>query len=171
MLVIYATAGLITLVSVIVKILVDQDHKHKLELMEAKKQSQLALEGQRYEKIKEIMTDGLISDQPAALEALKPLVELIAEQIRGDSGLKLKELEHKHKLELVEAQNGPLKSWMRELTSMRIDLNNKLMTIDEFERAVDKFSESTEKVFGVSIQKALPVAEESRALPESTNSQ
>jgi hypothetical protein len=146
---------------------------YQLKLIEAKKQSQLALEGQRYEKIREILTEGVIDGQPAAMEALKPLVEVIADQMRGEAGLELKELEREHELALAKTQTKPLDSWLEKLENARKACTNSFgeFNSEAYELIVDKMTESTQIVFGNSLQQTLPVAEEKKTLPESTNGQ
>ncbi len=144
---------------------------HQLKLIEAKKQSQLALEGQRYEKIREILTEGVIDGQPAAMEALKPLVEVIAEQLRGEAGLELQELEREHELALVEARNQPFADFLKELRDARKACTPLWDRLDKgaYQLVVNQMTEATMKVFGDSLQQILPANEEKKALPESTN--
>lgn len=145
------------------------DNRHEIKVLEAEKQSQLALDGQRYEKIREILTDGVVDGQPAALEALKPLVEVMASQMQSKEMLELKRLEFKHQLALAEAPNQPFKDWMEEFSELRTNLVENEIDIEQFQSIVQTMTTSTEKVFGVSLQVTLPVTEEKKVLPESTN--
>ncbi len=154
-------AGLLGLVFGI-KIL---DGRRELKVIEAEKQSQLAIDAQRYDKIREIMTDSLIDGQPAAIEALKPLVEVIASQMQGKEALKIKQLEHKQQIALVEARNQPFRIWMDKLNSLRCNLAYREIDGDEFESCVRIMAESTERIFGISLQMTA-TAGETKALPE-----
>lgn len=137
-------------------------NKHELKVIEAKKQSQLAIDAQRYEKIREIMADSIVDGQPAALEVLKPLVEVIAAQMQGEEALELKKLEHKQQLALIEAQNEPFRAWMQKLK----ELNSSVSSNSGYEKCVNVAAEATKKIFGDSFQQALP-APGKKALPES----
>lgn len=138
------------------------NNRQELKVIEAKKQSQLAIDAQRYEKIREIMTDSIIDGQPVAVEALKPLVEVIANQMQGMDVRELKELEQKHELELIEAQNEPFRAWMQKL----LELDRSCQSISAYERCVKVTAEATKQIFGDSFQQALPAPTDKKALPE-----
>lgn len=147
--------------------------RHELNVIEAQKQSQLALDGQRYEKIREILTESIIDGQPAALEALKPLIEVVASQMQGKETVELKQLEHKQQLSLIEAKNEPFSCWMGELSQLRKALAKGEkwqggLSLKEFETCVQTMAASTERVFGLSLR-TLPAAEEQKALPKPSN--
>lgn len=81
--------------------------RKELKIIEEKRKTQLQLEEQRYEKIHGILTDAIIDGQPAAIEALKPLVGIIAEQASEEMALKKMELKHKQELEIINLQQRP----------------------------------------------------------------
>ncbi len=161
--VILAMTALIGMIGLLAKINRDDE----LKRLEANNKAQLALEAQRYEKIKEILTDGVIDGQPAAIEVLKPLVQVITDQMRGDDALQLKKLENKHELDLLKAQNQPFQSWMDEVASLRDSLVQEEIDFEEFETMLEAMTSSAERVFGVSLR-AVPAIEEAPALPEAT---
>lgn len=113
------------------------------KITEIKNQKKLALEEQRFEKIKEILTDGVIDGQPAAIEALKPMVEVIANQMGSNNGSKRIKLEHEHKMKELEAQNEPFRIWDRRVA----DLWNRSATDGVFRTAMEALQEATSKTF------------------------
>lgn len=137
--------------------------RHKLKIIEAKKQAQLEIDAQRYEKIREILTESIIEGHPAALEALKPLIEMIAIQMQGEDALEMKGLEYRQQLALVEAKNQPFRNWMEELSALRNVLADGDLTIGEFERSVKIITESAAKLFHVS-PRTVPVDGEKKLL-------
>src|SRR3989344_832088 len=64
-------------------------------------------EVQRFEKLREILTDGVLTDQPVALETLKPIAEVIASQMRSGEEIKRLETVHRLKMEEIQATNEP----------------------------------------------------------------
>ena len=131
----------------------------QLQVIEAEKQAKLALDAQRYDKLRDIMTDSVITGQPAALEALKPMVQVMADQIRAEELMRLKQLEHEHRLALAAAQNGPFEMWMDQVTHMRQNLANDAFTLDEFVTCLETVRESTKSVFNLSLPMPSSVAE------------
>lgn len=141
------------------------EDRQSLKLIEAEKHAQLAIDAQRYEKIREIMTDGIIDGQPAAVEALKPLVDAIAAQMSGEDAGEVRRLEHQNQLELARERNRPFTEWMEKLR----ELDESCEDVSAYKNCVKAAAESTKLVFGDSFQqkqRALPTVEEQKALPE-----
>lgn len=113
------------------------------KLTEAKAASQLKLESQRFEKIREILTDGVIEGSPKALDALKPMVEIMAEQMKGPEVLERMQLEHKQHLEEIRAFNEPIRLFMQRVAGAQA----KYMTSGAVETELKALSEATSKVF------------------------
>ena len=112
------------------------------KLVETKAASQLKLESQRFEKIREILTDGVIEGSPKALDALKPMVEIIAEQMKGSEIIERMRLEHEQKLEEIKALNEPIRLYMKRVAEAQT-----CTEIDSRERELKALSEATSKVF------------------------
>lgn len=112
------------------------------KLAEAKAASQLKLESQRFEKIREILTDGVIEGSPKALDALKPMVEIMAEQMKGPEIIERMRLEHEQELEKINALNEPVRLFMQ-----RVARAQGCELIDSTERELKALSEATSKVF------------------------
>lgn len=112
------------------------------KLIEARAASQLKLESQRFEKIREILTDGVIEGSPKALDALKPMVEIIAEQMKGPEIIERMRLEHEQRLEEINALNEPVRLFMK-----RVARAQECTQINFTERELKALSEATSKVF------------------------
>jgi len=84
-----------------------QKTKNRQKELQMESDAQLALEAQRFEKLREILTDGVLTDQPVALETLKPIAEVIASQMRSGEEIKRLETVHRLKMEEIQATNEP----------------------------------------------------------------
>lgn len=84
-----------------------QSGKNRQRELKMEQDTKLALEAQRFEKLREILTDGVIDGNPTAVEALKPIAEVIADQLGGEKEMERKQLEHQHKLAEINAMNAP----------------------------------------------------------------
>lgn len=84
-----------------------QSGKNRQKELKMAQDATLALEAQRFEKLREILTDGVIDGNPAAVEVLKPIAGVIAEQLGGEKEIERKKLEHQYRLEEIKAKSGP----------------------------------------------------------------
>lgn len=84
-----------------------QSEKNRQRELKMEQDARLALEAQRFEKLREILTDGVIDGNPTAVEALKPIAEVIADQLDGEKEMERKQLEHQYKLAEINAMNAP----------------------------------------------------------------
>lgn len=133
----FLAAGLFVLGGVVKRY---QDKK----LVEARAASQLKLESQRFEKIREILTDGVIEGSPKALDALKPMVEIIAEQMKGPEIVARMRLEHEQRLKEINALNEPVRLYMKRVAKAQ---DNVYKTASNLEIELQALSEATTKVF------------------------
>lgn len=113
------------------------------KLLEARTSSQLKLESQRFEKIREILTDGVIEGSPKALDALKPMVEIIAEQMKGPEIVERMRLEHEQELERINALNEPIRLFMQRVAKAQ----QVTETTGGVAQELKALSEATAKVF------------------------
>ena len=130
-------AGILTIRQII------QKYQEK-KLIEAKSEVTLRLEAQRFEKIKEILTDGVIEGSPKALEALGPLVEIMAEQMKGPEIIERMKLEHKHRIEEIEAKNEPYRLYAEQIERAQETYASTFDKSSDLKRVLDGLKEANQ---------------------------
>lgn len=115
------------------------------------------LEAQKFERIKEILADAVISGNAPAVEVLKPLVEAVADQLRGEKDLEKKQLEHEQKLAEIKAANEPqVKAIEAQNQSLEIykiwdnrikEMWSSNITLSTFVKGAEIVTEATQKMF------------------------
>jgi hypothetical protein len=67
----------------VVKLIKNRQDRKRLE---AEARAKRELEAQRFDQMKSLLTDAVVSGDPNAVKALAPIAEAMAEQIRADTG-------------------------------------------------------------------------------------
>lgn len=61
-------------------------NKQERKRLAAEAEARRALEAQRFEQMKSLLADAVVSGDPNAVKALAPIAEAMAEQMRAESG-------------------------------------------------------------------------------------
>lgn len=135
---------------------------HELELFAAKKE--LELEDHRLERVKELLTDGAITGQPVAVEALKPLIAAVADEITYKHAAERLTTENAQELRRLEEQNKPYRLWHDQINNLRQNCSEHgVLDTERFKEALIALSSATREVF--QLQLTVP---EIKQLPETT---
>lgn len=118
--------------------------RHERKMLEVKHQNRMILEAQRFEKMKEILTNGVIEGSPKALDALKPMVEVMAEQLKGAEATDRMKLAHKQRLEEIEALNEPYRLYAGQIRKQQEIFDYSDETSYDLKRTLDALREANQ---------------------------